>query len=422
MKETLTQKFKKTYNQTGDEVTSIDQTNTFTDKTNLTNNNNFTNNLSFNRFDKETNRGYEAFWNSNFEFKTNNSKTVTDNESDATSSVDKTNGENTFNHNNLFGVRFTGYKTEEKGDNSNDNTEQTLKDNSCEVSSREDGITFEGEYGYKLKDLGLMSTDFKLINRFTGAYTGNSNTTYTKKVTTTNTDETTVTTKESLVPSIDLSVSNTATPTWDFGFNFSDTVKVAARIDAPTTISYTRNGIDYYTTKSTTVVKDLEHGTQTKYVSNEQSMASGASTLNENKYDISVSPKAKVGIVWAVKPGKFNINLGATANAGTYSCAVTTKTASKKLLKNKEVYTDEFGVKTVTTDNKTPVNPTAVEESVETEFTASKVTVKGSFGPTIFINDKVSLDMLLITNTETGFGIGTLINSSYANISINVKF
>lgn len=451
IEETWTDRVHKTYTMADGEVVFVDTTKTDTDATSATPS--LENSLSVSAYSKKLNKGAELFWDGTFDYTKINITQVSDTEPTSVNSQVVHNA-GTLNYNNTFGFNFSDVKTkaseknglslsletvefivkgnesstkdkftsEEYGDAVGQGT-QVLKNKSSTTTGVEDGGFVTGSLSFDLPALGSMNTKFVLVDKFGGAYNGDIGFSGKKTVTTTNTAITTETTKSSRFNTGDFYLQNVATPRLNFSFDAGDKVKVAARIDAPVDFKYTRDGVTYTKTTVKTVAENKEYSTSTTTVAKTETLV-GDDKTNDNSYNVSVSPEAKVGIVWSVVPHKLNINLGVTANAGTYTCEVASSRASKKMLKNNTEVTDEFGVKTVTVDSKTAVNTAAshAEDTRTTTFTAVPALVKGSFGSTIFLGDKVSLDLLLLTGSTTGFSVGSFLTGTTASIMFNVKF
>ena len=135
---------------------------------------------------------------------------------------------------------------------------------------------------------------------------------------------------------------------------------------------------------------------------------------------MSVTPACKIGVSYAVVPGKFNVNFGTKLCPSTYTWTTTTKTNAYIATESRTDSTTAAGETTTTAYSKT-VEGNGTTETKTTEYTAASVANAFSFGATWFLTPNLDLDILV--NTDIGeFSINNIITKATFGIQLAVKF
>lgn len=261
-----------------------------------------------------------------------------------------------------------------------------------------------GEMGFVLPDLGSLSTKLVLVDDFQmGIHFSKEDQTATIVVEDVNSKATEKVTAK-LNDKVYLPWENTLTPQFVFDFDAGERVSVKAKaglgiklsgetISRPnTTTTITESTTYNKATKLTTKIYD-------KKVSYNDPDPIETEFL-EKGFTTELTPKTDLAIVYQVKPGKFNLNLGTEWTFGTFTWDTTTRTKAAVKESHYTETTNSAGEKTVTTDSVTYTNKgddtstgDAVKESKTTKFTADPASVALNIGATWFINEKVTLDL-----------------------------
>lgn len=199
--------------------------------------------------------------------------------------------------------------------------------------------------------------------------------------------------------------TNVLSPKFIFEFEPDEKLSVNAAIGAK--VSFGRTGYNSPRT-ITTVTKEVTENKSTLLSTKEYTkvVAIDPTATNDNQitdvFTTTVDPYAQLGLVYKIKPEKFNLNLGLGLSYSTLTWTTTTKTDTTIKESTYKTETDEAGYEQVTQDtenytrNDTPAKQggTKPAEEKTTTFTGGgNMAAKFAIGATWFMNDKVQMDI-----------------------------
>lgn len=208
---------------------------------------------------------------------------------------------------------------------------------------------------------------------------------------------------------------NVLTPRLNFSFDAGDSVILKARIDVPVTLGGETYSARESTKTERTATYDKTTGTTT-YTTKETTQANGR---NYDYFSTTVNPQFMLGLVYKVKPGKFNINVGAKLNSGALTWTTKENTNSDTGTRTVTTSTNAAGettttsVKYTSSSNDTAAsgeNPTANDKS--TTFKSDTPSAAAYLGGTWFLTDNIQFDTLL----------GTAATNSNLTWKLNLQF
>ena len=285
----------------------------------------------------------------------------------------------------------------------------------------------EVEFGLDVaKPFDLVDMKFALIEEFAPtfkSYTDTYDYTYWSETTTT---KTTTTTSYEGTDDDYFAWSNIITPRFDFEFTEIEDLTLKARIDLPVTLS----GISYSAKEYTSTARIATYDKTTNQTTYTTTTTSGVlgTGYDYDSFTTEVDPTFSLGLVYAVKPGKLNINVGTTLSSGTLSWTSTESTYSGKGRTTKTTSTNAAGETTTTSVSYTPSNGDTAASGESSSITADRKS--NSFtsgtpraaiavGATWFLSDHVQLDTTLLAGNYTS----TANSSGWAfNIQFGFKY
>ncbi|MBP3710782.1 MAG: hypothetical protein J6I73_10365 [Treponema sp.] len=292
----------------------------------------------------------------------------------------------------------------------------------------------EAELGFSLPSFGLMNTTFALVDNFEIAFpmqrTVGTVTTLDDRESVINIKETkTVDYKAAKNTFNGFWWSNTFTPRLTSSFDFGDRLTVKARVGADIKIGnygYDASGTGNFvaglektgrgTTTTTTETYDYTTLGTTKVT---QVVDDVVASTKTTRFTTEISPALSIGASYAVKPGKFLINVGTKLVPATFKWQTDTTTNISYTAHNYTETTDEFGNTTRSGETWTTSPSIGSEpiERVQKFYNVNQVNADFYLGATWFMGDKFILDIL-------GFAANTALSIKEAiwDASLGVQF
>ena len=266
----------------------------------------------------------------------------------------------------------------------------------------------EVEFGMDVaKPFDLVDLKFALIEEFKPTFKSYTDTFDRTQVTETTTTKTTITTSYEGTDDDYFAWSNTITPRFDFEFTEIENLTLKARIDLPVTLS----SESYSAKEYTQTMRNANYDKSTNTTTYTTTTTSGVtnSGYDYDYFNTSVDPTFSLGLVYAIKPGKFNLNAGVSLSSGTLTWTSEEKTFSGKGRTTKNTSTNAAGETTTTGVSYTASNGdtaasgesnsiTADEKS--NEFSSIAPSASFSLGGTWFLSDHVQLDTWFVAGNQ----------------------
>ena len=323
---------------------------------------------------------------------------------------------------NNFEVAWENTSTTTKVEDSNKQNGFVYSSTSSKEKDAHNKFTprVSGEMGFDLPEIGSLSTKLVVKDELWLSFgiRNNKNVVTTVAETADQKVTTTTTTTRDYHNATDLfTISNTISPSLVFDFNVGERLSVKASAGFDLEVA---NEPGYKVATQTKVVEtttyDKNNKTTTKnYKKDVTAVTSTNPTLPPAQYVNSINTTATVNtalaLVYQVKPGKFNLNMGLKWNPATLSWANTTAKNYSYKTSSYESNTNSAGSTTVSKDEVTwHTKDTAAAgdgtpESKNTDFDlAAAGTPELKIGATWFITPKASLDIAY----DAEFNPGTL--------------
>lgn len=349
---------------------------------------------------------------------------------------------------NTFGIDFDGVAWEKEGDrnfyiqlnkvelaldrtyrNAEYSTERTLNGSAVGAGNQFD---YSGEYistfitpkiEFELgldvaRPLDLFDVRFSLIEAFAPKFNSYTDTYDTTTTNETSTQKTTTSVSYDRTRESYFGWTNTLTPRFDFDFETAENLTLKARVDLPVTLGGTNHSAYEYSKVERKATFDKTTNTTTYTTTS----TDGASEQDHSDFQVNVAPVVDLGLVYQVKPGKFNLNMGAVLTPGSFSWTRTEKTNSDTDTRIVTTQTNAAGETTTTSVTTSGSNGDTARsgenntaDTKTNEFASDAPTAKVYLGGTWFLTDNVQLDMDLLTGTNTGTANGI-------NWNFNIQF